>query len=84
MSEVVAAVSHIQRIGCQPERTTLYGDQSRSSWSAIMTVAVQTECIGGMKILIYLTDWIENKRLQKLKSSSSTATDGEIPGPTKE
>ena len=63
MSEVVAAVSHIQRI---------------------ITVAVQTECIGGMKILIYLTDWIENKRLQKLKSSSSTATDGEIPGPTKE
>ena len=26
-------VSHIQRIGCQPEKTTLHGGQSRS-WSA--------------------------------------------------
>ena len=26
-------VSHIQRIGCQPEQTTLHGGQSRS-WSA--------------------------------------------------
>ena len=30
---VVAVVSHIQRIGCQPEKTTLHGGQSRS-WSA--------------------------------------------------
>ena len=30
---VVVVVSHIQRIGCQPEKTTLYGGQSRS-WSA--------------------------------------------------
>ena len=29
----VAVVSHIQRIGCQPEKTTLHGGQSRS-WSA--------------------------------------------------
>ena len=28
---VVVVVSHIQRIGCQPERTTLHGGQSRSS-----------------------------------------------------
>ena len=27
------AVSHIQRLGCQPEKTTLHGGQSRS-WSA--------------------------------------------------
>ena len=26
-------VSHIQRVGCQPEKTTLHGGQSRS-WSA--------------------------------------------------
>ena len=30
---VVVVVSHIQRIGCQPEKTTLHGSQSRS-WSA--------------------------------------------------
>ena len=30
---VVVVVSHIQRIGCQPEKNTLYGGQSRS-WSA--------------------------------------------------
>ena len=30
---VVVVVSHIQRIGCQPEKTTLHGCQSRS-WSA--------------------------------------------------
>ena len=30
---VVFVVSHIQRIGCQPEKTTLHGGQSRS-WSA--------------------------------------------------
>ena len=29
---VVVVVSHIQRIGCQPEKTTLHGGQSRS-WS---------------------------------------------------
>ena len=30
---VVVVVSHIQRIGCQPDKTTLHGGQSRS-WSA--------------------------------------------------
>ena len=30
---IVVVVSHIQRIGCQPEKTTLHGAQSRS-WSA--------------------------------------------------
>ena len=30
---VVVVVSHIQRIGCQPEKTTLHGGQSRP-WSA--------------------------------------------------
>ena len=30
---VVVVVSHIQRIGCQPEKTTLHGGQS-CSWSA--------------------------------------------------
>ena len=30
---VVVVVAHIQRIGCQPEKTTLHGGQSRS-WSA--------------------------------------------------
>ena len=30
---VVVVVSHIQRIGCQPEKTTLHGGQSRS-WPA--------------------------------------------------
>ena len=30
---VVVVVSHIQRIGCQPEKTTLHGGQSHS-WSA--------------------------------------------------
>ena len=30
---VVVVLSHIQRIGCQPEKTTLHGGQSRS-WSA--------------------------------------------------
>ena len=30
----VVVVSHIQRIGCQLEKTTLHGGQSRSSWSA--------------------------------------------------
>ena len=30
---VVVVVSHIQRIGCQPEKTTIHGGQSRS-WSA--------------------------------------------------
>ena len=30
---VVVVVSHIQRIGCQPEKTTVHGGQSRS-WSA--------------------------------------------------
>ena len=30
---VVVVVSHIQRIGCQPEKNTLHGGQSRS-WSA--------------------------------------------------
>ena len=29
----VVVVSHIQRIGCQPEKSTLHGGQSRS-WSA--------------------------------------------------
>ena len=29
-SYVVVVVSHIQRIGCQPEKTTLHGGQSRS------------------------------------------------------
>ena len=29
---VVVVVSHIQRISCQPEKTTLHGGQSRS-WS---------------------------------------------------
>ena len=33
MYVVVVVVSHIQRIGCQPEKTTLHGGQSRS-WSA--------------------------------------------------
>ena len=28
---VVVVVSHIQRIGCQPEKTTLHGGQSRSN-----------------------------------------------------
>ena len=28
---VVAVVSHIQRTGCQPQKTTLHGGQSRSS-----------------------------------------------------
>ena len=30
---VVVFVYHIQRLGCQPEKTTLHGGQSRS-WSA--------------------------------------------------
>ena len=30
---LLVVVSHIQRIGCQPEKTTLHGGQSRS-WSA--------------------------------------------------
>ena len=30
---IVVVVCHIQRIGCQPEKTTLHGGQSRS-WSA--------------------------------------------------
>ena len=30
---VKGVVSHIQRIGCQPEKTTLHGGQPRS-WSA--------------------------------------------------
>ena len=30
---VVVVASHIQRIGCQPEKTTLHGGRSRS-WSA--------------------------------------------------
>ena len=30
---MVIVVSHIQRIGCQPEKNTLHGGQSRS-WSA--------------------------------------------------
>ena len=30
---IVVVVSHIQRIGCQPEKTTLHGGQSRS-WFA--------------------------------------------------
>ena len=30
---VVVVASHIQRIGCQPEKTALHGDQSRS-WPA--------------------------------------------------
>ena len=30
---VVVVVSHIEHIGCQPGKTTLHGDQSRS-WSA--------------------------------------------------
>ena len=30
---VIVVVSHIQRIGCQPEKITLHGGQSRS-WSA--------------------------------------------------
>ena len=30
---VVVVISHIQRIGCQPEKTTLHRGQSRS-WSA--------------------------------------------------
>ena len=30
---VVVVVSRIQRIGCQPEKTNLHGDQSRL-WSA--------------------------------------------------
>ena len=33
LNVVVVVVSHIQRIGCQPEKTTLHGGQSRS-WSA--------------------------------------------------
>ena len=33
MFVVVVVVSHIQRIGCQPERATLHGGQFRS-WSA--------------------------------------------------
>ena len=33
MLQIVVVVSHIQRIGCQPEKTTLHGGQSRS-WSA--------------------------------------------------
>ena len=37
---VVVVVSHIQRIGCQPEKTTLHGGQSRSSWSAQACVCV--------------------------------------------
>ena len=33
MPTCVVVVSHIRRIGCQPEKTTLHGGQSRS-WSA--------------------------------------------------
>ena len=33
VNDVVVVVSHIQRIGCQPGKTTLHGGQSRS-WSA--------------------------------------------------
>ena len=33
LTVVAVVVSHIQRIGCQPEKTTLHGGQSRS-WSA--------------------------------------------------
>ena len=33
MLPAVVVVSHIQRIGCQPEKNTLHGGQSRS-WSA--------------------------------------------------
>ena len=32
-SSVAFVVSHIQRLGCQPEKTTLHGGQS-PSWSA--------------------------------------------------
>ena len=35
-------VSHIQRIGCQPEKTTLHGGQSRS-WSAELGKKNKTE-----------------------------------------
>ena len=28
--DVVAVVSHIQRVGCQPQKTASHGDQSRS------------------------------------------------------
>ena len=31
---VVVAVSHIQRIGCQHEKTTLHGGGQSCSWSA--------------------------------------------------
>ena len=31
---VVVVVSHIQRIGCQPEKTTLHGGGQSLSWSA--------------------------------------------------
>ena len=31
---VVVVVSHIQRIGCQPEKTTLHGGQCTGLWTA--------------------------------------------------
>ena len=39
---VVVVVSHIQRIGCQPEKTTLHGGQSRS-WSAEQVISARSE-----------------------------------------
>ena len=35
---VVVVVSHIQRIGCQPEKTTLHGGQSRSPYGVVRIV----------------------------------------------
>ena len=37
-SVYTVAVSHIQRIGCQPERTTLHGGQSRSCINVLAVV----------------------------------------------
>ena len=52
---VVVVVSHIQRIGCQPEKTTLHGGQSRS-WSNV----------GEKLIVIILYTWTKNLNASRL------------------
>ena len=64
---VVVVVSHIQRIGCQPEKTTLHGGQSRS-WSAeqvLFPVPVPAFCFG-------LATWVQPSHPASLLPSSAS------------
>ena len=66
-SELV--VSHIQRIGCQPEKTTLQGGQSRS-WSVEQGKKKEKKKSGSAPPPPYRYSFVENKNKKSRDAST--------------